>query len=391
MSMLAIAARSFDTPGQTFIRDHVRTIAPGQTVLLCEDGSGAERLDCPVLAGIQWDFPFTPIHQRVVNAVRRRWRRYVDPGMSTADRHRVLAFFEEHQPQALLAEFGPTGCLFMKTCGMANMPLYVHFHGYDATILPSRPFVTHHYKRMFANARGIIVTTEFLKQRLLDLNCPEEKISICPCGVDTRLFVPGVGQSGAKTILMVSRLMPQKGPLLSLRSFAVLLKSHPDAKLEIIGDGPLKAECQAEVKKLGISDRVCFHGAQSHEFVRTRLRTARMLIQHCISIPNCGVEAHGLSLLEAMACELPVVSTRHGAIPENVEDGVTGLLVDEYDIAGMASAMAALLDDPSRAAAIGAAGRQRVLERFSLDSARERLRAILGLAAASESQPELVH
>jgi glycosyltransferase involved in cell wall biosynthesis len=180
---------------------------------------------------------------------------------------------------------------------------------------------------------------------------------------------------------MVGRLIPQKGPLFSLRSFARTLQYHPDAVLEIIGDGPLRSELEAEADNLGVNGHVYFHGPQPHDFVRSRLQVAEVLIQHCVTTPGGGVESLGLSILEAMACELPVVSTRHGAIMETVQHGVTGLLVEERDVEAMAQAIVGLLDDPGRAATIGAAARQRVLTHYSQDRARDRLRAIMGLPA----------
>jgi colanic acid/amylovoran biosynthesis glycosyltransferase len=87
-----------------------------------------------------------------------------------------------------------------------------------------------------------------------------------------------------------------------------------------------------------------------------------------------------------MACGLPVVATRHGGIEETVEDGVTGILVSERDENGMANAILQLLADPSRATAMGAAGRVRVLKRFTISHTRDRLRAIMGLPMLSRSR-----
>ena len=114
----------------------------------------------------------------------------------------------------------------------------------------------------------------------------------------------------------------------------------PDAKLEIIGAGELRERAESLSRRLGIEDSVTFHGAVDHGFVLSRLQAAAVLLQHCISLPGEGVESLGLSLLEAMACGVPVVSTRHGAIPQTVQHGVTGLLVEERDVEGMAAGIA---------------------------------------------------
>ena len=87
-----------------------------------------------------------------------------------------------------------------------------------------------------------------------------------------------------------------------------------------------------------------------------------------------------------MASALPVVSTRHGGIPEAVEDGVTGLLIQEHDFEAMVSAMCDLLENPDLAAAMGVAGRKRVLAHFTQEQARDRLRAIMGLPPIKDLQ-----
>jgi len=76
---LAIAAPSFNWPSETFIHDHVRVIAPGETVLLCDDGRGTERFDCPVLLNMNPSKPPTRFGESIVNRIEDRWRAYIDP------------------------------------------------------------------------------------------------------------------------------------------------------------------------------------------------------------------------------------------------------------------------------------------------------------------------
>ncbi len=377
--MLAIAAPSFNAPSETFIRNHVQQIAPGRTVLLCNDPSGAQHFGCPVLSPIDpWSLPQTLV-ERVVNAVRYRWRSYVRPGLTASDRKRVAAYLMKHNVTALLAEYGPTGCLLMDACKDAAVSLFVHFHGYDANIMPRNRREQRQYDKLFCVAERIIAASQFMRRRLISLGCAPERIEIVPCGVDTRRFSPNATNLREPLVLMVSRLIRQKGPTFSLDAFARLAQRFPDLRLEIIGEGPLREDLETQAEAQGIVDRVCLHGAKSHEFVRERLQSARLLIQHCVTLPGEGVESLGLSVLEAMACGVPVVATRHGAITETVQHGVTGLLVAEGDVNGMAEAMAALLTDSDRVAAMGAAGRARVLEHFTIEHTRDRLRAIMGL------------
>jgi len=315
----------------------------------------------------------------VVNAIRHRWRSYIRAGLNSADRKRIAAYLNKHEVTALLAEYGPIGCLVMDACEDTGVSLFVHFHGYDANILPRNWREQKLYHKLFSRAERVIAASQFMRRRLISLGCAPERIEVIPCGVDVRRFSPGAADKREPLVLMVSRLIRQKGPTYSLEAFAKLARRFPDLRLEIIGEGPLQEELRTRARAHGIEDRVYLHGARPHDFVCERLRCARLLIQHCMTLPGEGVESLGLSILEAMACGVPVVATRHGAIVETVQDGVTGFLVPEGDVKGMADAMAALLTDTDRAAAMGAAGRARVLEHFTIEHARDRLRTIMGL------------
>src|SRR5262245_58274007 len=119
-----IAAPDFSQISETFIRDHVRSIAPDETILVCRDGSGTDQLGCPVLSDIdQW--PAESSRKHLMHAVRHRWRRYVNPSLWKSDHVRVRSFLEVHHAKAMLAEYGPMGCLLARTCSDAKVPLYV--------------------------------------------------------------------------------------------------------------------------------------------------------------------------------------------------------------------------------------------------------------------------
>jgi glycosyltransferase involved in cell wall biosynthesis len=386
--MLAIAATTFNAPSETFIHAHARLLAPGATVLICQDDSGAGRFGYPVLSNLSSSRPSRTLAGRVSQAVKHRWWRSTDPlrihlapKPTASDVTRLQAFLDTYRPVTLLAEYGPVGLQVSKACVLADIPLFVHFHGFDANIFCESWSVRRAYRQLFETAKGVVVTTEFLKGRVMALGCPEMKLHISPCGVDIERFRPSL-QPKEKRVLMVSRLVPGKGPEWSLRSFARVAQNHREAVLEIIGDGPLRTSLERQAAELGIAHRAIFHGARDHEFVSERMKSTAVFIQHCITLPREGLESLGLSILEAMAAAVPVVATRHGAIAETVNHGVTGYLVDERDTLAMAEAINLLLARPAEAAAMGRAGRKRVIERYSQGFAIKRLRAILGLTAS---------
>lgn len=377
---LAIAAMSLDKPSETFIRDHIRMIAPGETIILCQNSRGSEQFGYPVLCDVGGGWQLgNSLVARYSNAVRRYWRRNLHPELSSQERRRVRTFFETHLPRAVLAEYGVMGCALVQVCEDASVPFYVHFHGYDASKLLRRARWRRRYAKLFRSAAGIIAPSRFLADNLRAAGCPESKLHVSPCGVDPLRFTPA-RRNGAQRLLAVGRLVEKKAPHLTIAAFGRIAARFPEATLDIVGDGPEAARCRALINPLGLEGRVHMHGSRTPDFVARLMQECSIFVQHSITSSNGDTEGLPVAILEAMASEMAVVATRHSGIPEAVEDGVTGLLVVEHDVEAMALAIANLLDDPARAAAMGIAGRKRVLQNFTLERSRDRLRAIMGFA-----------
>jgi colanic acid/amylovoran biosynthesis glycosyltransferase len=374
---LAIFAPTFDQISQTFVRDHVETLAPGRTVLLSLDSPGTEQFGCPVLSHVEprfehWEGP-SAWPRYVLYRVRRRW----GPALAFENRLRVAEFLKAHRVSVMLAEFGPTGTLAGDVCRQLGIPLHVYFHGYDASFSLRHPTVRRRYRRLFRQAASVICASRYLADRLIALGCPEALVHVVPCGVDTARFTPGRPRPGQ--LFALGRLVEKKAPHLTIRAFGEVAGRFPHARLDIAGDGPLRALCRDTVAELGLRDRVTLHGAQPHDACAALMRRAAIFAQHSVTDPEGNTEGFPVSISEAMASALPVVSTRHSGIPEGVRDGVTGLLVEEGDVEGMAGAFARLLADPGLAARMGAAGRAHAMKALDQVRIRARLRAIMGL------------
>jgi len=272
----------------------------------------------------------------------------------------------------------------MSVCREANIPLFVHFHGYDASILLRYRHQRRHYHSLFGEASGIIVPSRFLADKLADIGCPVEKLYVSPGGVDPGRFTPT--RRLPERLLAVGRLVEKKAPHLTIQAFKQIAGRYPHAQLDMIGDGPLADRCRALVEALGLGDRVRLHGARDSDFVARLMGEASVFVQHSVTAPNGDVESFGVSLVEAMASAVPVVTTRHNGFEDTIDDGITGILVPEHDVDGMAAAIAELLDDPERAARMGEAGRDRVLAHFTLEKSRDRLRAIMGFRPQTNLQ-----
>lgn len=199
--------------------------------------------------------------------------------------------------------------------------------------------------------------------------CPAKKVCVIPNGVDVERFRPlppdpafraelGL-PSAAPVAAIVAALRPEKNHELFLRSAALIRRSRPDANFLIVGDGARRAALEALSRELHLSGHVRFLGTRNDVPQVLSLVDAVMLTSH--------MEANPVSILEALGCGKPVVATRVGSIPESVHDGENGYLVPPGDASALAARVVELFDDPRLARRLGQAGRQSVIDHWSLE------------------------
>jgi glycosyltransferase involved in cell wall biosynthesis len=178
-------------------------------------------------------------------------------------------------------------------------------------------------------------------------------------------------------------LVEKKRPDLLIRAFHIVLATHPDLHLTIVGDGPMRSICENLITSTGVERSVQLVGSATPDEIRGYLADAFLFAQHSVVAGDGDSEGTPVAILEASAAGLPVVATRHAGIPDVVLDGETGLLVDEHDIDGMARAISALADDRVRARAMGSRGRARIATQFTMERHLDELAQVLRTAAAS--------
>lgn len=381
--VLALVAPSFNQVSETFIAAHARALLPGATVLVCQQGGGAERFGLPLLAGL--DSAVGAGRLGTVAAQIRR-RRGHGPALARADAARLADFLRAERVSVVLAEFGNMGALVAEVCDRLGLPLFVYFRGHDATMHKTSPSMRRRYRRMFGQGAGFFAVSRFVADELVAIGCPADRLAVIPSGVDPDRFRPGSPEPGR--LVAVGRLVEMKAPHLTIAAFAEVAGRFPGARLDIVGDGPLHARCADLVAARGLGGRVTLHGAQGSDAVAALLGRAAVFVQHSVTDARGKIEGFPTAIAEAMASALPVVSTRHSGIPEHVRDGVSGLLVAEGDVEGMAAAIARLLDDPAGAARMGAVGRAWALEHLSRSAGHARLRAAMGLPQPAAPQAE---
>ena len=200
----------------------------------------------------------------------------------------------------------------------------------------------------------------------------------------TRLGGDGRDARHPVTILSVARLVEKKGADTLLEALA-RLPAEVHWRYVHVGDGPLLGSLQKQAERLGIAQRIDWRGALAHDEVLEQYRKADLFALACRVAADGDRDGLPNVLAEAQSQGLACVATRVSAIPELVQDGVSGVLVQENDSAALAGALQALLSDPARRRALGEAGQARVRAQFTLEANFERLAARFGLSAPAHA------
>lgn len=239
-----------------------------------------------------------------------------------------------------------------------GIPYLITTHAYDIYINPD----TKDLKEKFANAVKIITTTDYNKKYLSELLGGElgENVEIVKYGIDIFKFSFFHRKASDKIkILFVGRMVEKKGPSYAIEAFKLATAENPDIELRMIGDGPLKNTTDQLIKELHL-ENVTMLGGLSQSKVLKEMQEADIFFLPSLTADNGDREGSPVSILEAAATGLPVVSTQHTGIPEIVIDGKTGFLVPEKDTNAMAAALNKLISNPDLRDEMGKKGRTHV-------------------------------
>jgi colanic acid/amylovoran biosynthesis glycosyltransferase len=250
---------------------------------------------------------------------------------------------------AHFAEGGPPAVFMSKKL---NLPLILHLHGgaelmTDANLrgkLFEWPFLAHR-RRLWKRASAFLCVSEYVRGHALRAGFPREKTYVHLNGLDCAIFTPKmpVTEKDPNLVLYVGRLIPYKGVDYLMRAMELVQRDRPESHLVVIGDGSARRDLDDLAKALKIN--CSFLGELRPPEVRSWLEKARVFCAASITTPDGQSEAFGVVFLEAQAMGVPVVSFRHGGIPETMREGVTGLLAEERDIKGLAEQMLRYLGD----------------------------------------------
>lgn len=235
--------------------------------------------------------------------------------------------------------------------------------------------------------RRVIAISEGIRTVLLDEGLAPARVVCVHSAVDTARYRPGCADPAwlrrefglpaeGAVLAMVAQFIPRKGHRVLLDALPSVWAAHPDTRVLLFGQGPEHAAIATEVARRGFADRVRLPGFRDD--------LDRVLPCVDLMVHPAAMEGLGVSLLQAAACGVPIVATRAGGIPEVVEDGLNGTLVDPGDAPALGAAIERLLGAPERRRRYGEAGRALALQRFSVDAMVAGNRAVYAsvLAAA---------
>lgn len=248
-------------------------------------------------------------------------------------------------------------------------------HGTDITLVGLHPSFHAITRFSILESDGLTAVSSYLKDETVrDFNVPAERIEVIPNFIDTNVWRPDrepchrgkLAPGGEKIVMHISNFRSVKRVEDVVATFAGIRERVP-ARLVMVGDGPDRPRARQRAEELGLGDKVVFLG--KHQSVDELLSCADLFL-----LPSEN-ESFGLAALEAMACGAPVVATRAGGLPEVVEDGVTGRLLEVGDVTGMATAGAELLLDDALHRRMSEAGRAAAERLYSADAVVPRYEA----------------
>ena len=302
--------------------------------------------------------------------VERHERKY-GSGVKAEQRARNALYFADHfkrhgvdHVHVHFANRAAHTAMFLKE--ISGIPFSVTAHGQDFMKDLGNDDLL---REICAAAEFVAAETDYSRD-LLRQRCPDSRIHRVYNGMDlTRFSAPHYEMSGnaAPRIISIGRLVAFKGFDYLIDACAELVRRGLEFTCEIIGDGPLRGDLEARIRKLNLSGRVRLVGSLSQGAVLEKLRSADIFALASVTDVQGASDVFPTVIIEAMAAARPVVSTRLAGIPESIVHGETGLLVPPEDTMALAEALGRLIQDAKLRLHYGRAGRERIEQHFQIE------------------------
>jgi len=342
--------RTILPPTETFIYSQLIHLPPEKAVVLTRDVQNLESFHGLTVSAFSqesenWHKCWSRFNYRIFRRMTKFERDFYV--------REILAF----KPDLLHVHFAVDAAYFSNVWRQVHLPVVVSCYGYDISSFPNRygGWGGHYLQKVWRFASLILAMSNDMREDLLRLGCPDEKIRVHYHGINLERFKYVDRGSDVKKvrILFVGSLTRRKGVEDILRAFAQIAKQRPQTELRFVGSGVIRSNLEQMARSWGLESRVSFAGFIEHKKLQDELSFAHIFCHPSRTLINGDKEGIPGTIVEAMATGLPVVTTKHAGIPEMVRDGVDGFVVAEGDVTAITQALLTLVDRPYLRAQMG--------------------------------------
>lgn len=341
-----IFVKSFAYPTLTFIYNEIKGISATEEVkVLCIDRLNDDK------------FPFTNVeilHFPKRNLLNKFFHSFQTHNFLFSYRNKrvkkqIELILNDFKPDIIHTHFGYESWWFLSNLPKVTLPVFISFHGFDAShMLKSSRYLSliKYFNKLFD--LDFIFCSQLMAKTVEEKIGPIQKKHILYYGTNVDFF-KRTNYSLPKdpfTFLQVSSFAEKKGHIYTIKAFSILKKNNPELKVRLIlaGEGELKNEMIQLSETLNLNEFIEFPGLVNPEQAKELMENSNVFVHHSITSSKGDMEGIPNALMEAMAMELPVISTYHSGIPELVEDDINGYLVEEKDIAAYSIKMKASIN-----------------------------------------------
>ena len=246
----------------------------------------------------------------------------------------------------------------------------VTFHGHDA-FFPINGFIPNngYYDNLFKYGNLITANTPYLADKIIELGCPKELLSIVPVGVDTEFFYPikkALGKYEKSKLITVGRLSVVKGHIYAFVVVKKLKEAGYNVVLTVVGEGSERLNLENYIKDNKLNDSIVLVGAKSQEEIRELLRDNDIFLFPSVPLHyGKSTETQGLATLEAQACGMPVIVFDSGGVKYTLENGISGFVCNEFDVDAVVDNIIKFIEKPNLLSKMGTNAINFVNENFS--------------------------
>jgi len=321
-------------------------LSPSETFILNQVNWFNKKHQVSVLCTHQKENHFNDIEIKVIPFQRSLKSRISNKFLYITKSHKSFAknvneYIEEENPDLIHCHFGIQALTLLDNL-KSDLSVFITFHGYDTKkYLEGSVRYVSRWQRLFKkpNIHPIFVC-QFHKDMFQNHGVKSDNAVVLYNGVYPDLFKRTLYPQ-VNSFVQLSRLTEKKGHYYTIKAFEKYSDLHPSSKfhLTIIGDGELKEDVKTQIEQSKIKDNIVLISWLKGQELIDEIQKHKFYVQHSITSEQGDIEATSISILEAMAMEMPILSTLHAGIPETVDNGKHGILTEEKNVEDMASAI----------------------------------------------------